>query len=196
MLELNKDLFIGKGVARSCYEHPNNPNQCIKIVRPNGSLKHEAREIRYYKHLQKSDISWEHISRFIKTEQTSLGHGVVFDLIRDEDGEISKPIDFYLRQNTRNLNKIIVDGLEELKCYLTDQNIVFKDLTALNILLQKKSNNEFKLVIIDGIGHSEFIPICYIPYFGKKKIKRTWNRNLKRWFSMYDNVFHLISPYY
>jgi len=49
-----------------------------------------------------------------------------------------------------------------------------------NILFQHLSDTNSRLVIIDNIGNSTFIPIAnYIPCFAKSKIERTWQRFLK-----------------
>ena len=48
-----------------------------------------------------------------------------------------------------------------------------------NILFQHLSETKSRLIIIDNIGNSTFIPIAnYIPYFAKSKIERTWQRFL------------------
>ena len=89
----------------------------------------------------------------------------------------------------------IANALEDMKLHLWEQNIIFRDLNPSNILLQKNSETDFYLKVIDGVGHNDFIPICHFAYFGRKKIERMWNRRLKKWFGKYKNVFPLLIPY-
>ena len=195
MLELDDKLLIGKGMIRSCYQHPINQNQCVKILHPTSPLKNQTREIRYFKHLEKVGASWEYVAAFVKTEETNFGLGAVFNLVRDKDGQISKSIKFYLKQDVPEINTYIVHALEEMKQHLWEQNIIFRDLNPSNILLQKNSETDFQLKVIDGVGHNDLIPICHFAYFGRKKIERMWNRRLKKWFGKYKNVYPLLIPY-
>lgn len=55
--------------------------------------------------------------------------------------------------------------------------IVTMTIKAKNILYQKLNQREGRLVIIDNIGHSDFIPVCdYIDFMAERKIRRKWRR--------------------
>ena len=95
IIHLNKSLIIAKGMRRTIYSHPDNPNQCLKI-------KHHKRidenkiDIKYYQHLQNRGASFKHIARFQGEQNTNKGNATVFDLIKDYDGKISKTLQYYL----------------------------------------------------------------------------------------------------
>ena len=183
MITLTEDTFIGRGSHRACHIHPENPNRCIKIGEINS--KESLRERKCYRLLQKRDISWDALSRFYGLVDTNLGTGAVFDLIRDYDGKISKNLDYYLEKYSENTeeNRLqrdslygeITHSIKQLKVDLLANKILVRSLLGENILFKKISENQGRLVIIDNIGNSDFLPICdFVGFFAKKKIQRKW----------------------
>lgn len=195
MLQLNETLLIGSGKNRSCYQHPEDPNLCVKVLHDHSHPKTQRRETRYFNHLHKVGVSWDYVVPLIEMLPTSLGEGAVFELIRDQNGEISKTVHHYLLQNDSEMDKLIVEALRAMKHHLLQQNIVFRDLNPLNLLLQNQDDHHYQLKVIDGIGHNEWIPLCNTTFFGQRKIKRMWNRKLDYWFGRYEHLAHLITPY-
>ena len=64
-----------------------------------------------------------------------------------------------------------------LKNYLLDQAIIMRDLKDDNLLLQRLSDEQNRLVIIDGVGNNEFIPLSeLISVFTSMKIDRKWEK--------------------
>ena len=58
--------------------------------------------------------------------------------------------------------------------------ILTTSLLPRNVVIQKL-DGRVKLVIIDDIGNSEFIPVSqYMTSFAQRKIKRKWNGFKKR----------------
>lgn len=174
MLLLNASDFVGKGLHRECYVHPNDEQRCIKVVVA-GDLSESKREQSYYKLLQKRGISWDILPRFHGVIETNMGAGAVFDLIRDYDGEISKTLEYYLssEQLDRAENPGISHAISIFKQELYRQSIITMTLSPKNIMYKKTGPNEGRLVLIDNIGNSDFIPICsYIDSLAKKKITR------------------------
>ncbi len=174
MLLLNASDFVGKGLHRECYIHPNDEQRCIKVVVA-GDLSESKREQSYYKLLQKRGVSWDILPRFHGVIETNKGAGAVFDLIRDYDGEISKTLEYYLSSeqldNAENLG--ISQAINVFKQELYRQSIITMTLSPKNIMYKKTGINEGRLIIIDNIGNSDFIPICsYIDSLAKKKITR------------------------
>ena len=195
MLQLSEDLLIGSGKKRGCYEDPENPNLCVKVLHSDSPPNTQLRETRYFKHLHRAGVSWKHVVPLIKMVPTTLGQGAVFELIRDKNGEVSKTMDFYLKLNEPSMDAFIVGELESMKQHLLEQNIMFRDLNPRNILLQENDDGNYHFKIIDGIGHNEFLPFCHIPYFGRKKVKRMWNRKMDSWYGRYEHLAHLITPF-
>ena len=196
VIELNDKLLISQGRNRRCYQHPEFSNRCIKVLHDDSPLKTQQRETRYFTRLTRRGVSWEMVVPLLDEVETNLGDGVVFELLRDVDGKISRTLEYYIYQDKPELNNWIITEIEHLKQYLFDQNIVFRDLNPLNILVQKYQPDSLRLMVIDGIGHNDYIPLCdFSKTYGRQKIKRTWNRKLKYWFGGYDKIFDSIKPY-
>ncbi|MDL2329397.1 hypothetical protein LJC71_06585 [Desulfosarcina sp. OttesenSCG-928-A07] len=179
MYILDSSLFIGHGVNRECYVHPENSALCIKVVVGHGGKRETRIEKSAYKHLEKRGISWELLSRFHGTVSTNKGLGVVFELIRDRDGSISKPLRQYI--HTPEQTALHRDGLSRafshLKTYLFSEEIITSPLKAKNIVYQQTTDTGGKLVIIDNVGNTDFIPICnYLSWAAQRKIHRRWKR--------------------
>jgi hypothetical protein len=178
MIELNPRALVGKGLHRECFVHPGNPALCIKIVVA-GSGNENRREQGYYAELADQGISWEMLPEFYGLVETNLGEGAVFDLIRDYDGRISLTLRHYLasEQLTSLHGDALRDALKELKGYLLQHLIITMTLKPKNILFQMDSPATGKLVIVDNIGNSDFIPVVkYSSRLAKWKISRKWRR--------------------
>ncbi|MBL4783084.1 MAG: hypothetical protein JKX92_12655 [Porticoccaceae bacterium] len=174
MILLNDSHFVGKGLHRECYIHPDNVQLCVKVVVA-GDLSESKREQSYYKLLQKRGISWDILPRFHGLIDTNRGAGAVFDLIRDFDGEVSKTLEHYLcaEQLASSENTGIKQAIGVFRRELHRQAIITMTLSPKNIMYKKTAANEGTLIVIDNIGNSDFIPICsYINYLAQKKITR------------------------
>ncbi|OCG24822.1 hypothetical protein A9G22_03830 [Gilliamella sp. App2-1] len=180
-IRLSKEDYIGRGLHRKCYHHPENPNKCIKVNYNDGAEEETKREISYYKHLIKRNVSWGALAQYYGPVSTSYGEGHVFELIRDYNGEIAIPLEKYLanKKLTQQYYDDLVISLKNLKSALLKDRIITMTIKSKNILFQHLSTEKSRLVIIDNIGNSTLIPIAtYIPFFAKAKIERTWQRFL------------------
>jgi len=176
MISIDRSGLIGKGRHRECYRHPENNHLCIKVVVAGGA-KEGHRERRYYRHLKKRGICWDMIPEWHGDIETNLGSGSVFDLILNQDGSVSKTLEYYVSSNEKT--EAHFDGLSRslylLKDYLLQQRIITMTLKPKNILCQKGRTGISRLFVVDNIGNSDFIPICnYSKYFAKNKIARRW----------------------
>ena len=198
MIQLNKNDELARGTNRACFIHPFDDNKCIKITISNDSSESE-KEIEYYKFLEKKNISWEYISKYYGQVKTNLGKGEVFDLIKDFDGSVSRTLSSYLQNDEET--KLIANPfplLQILKNYTLKEGVVVKDLNTKNMLYQKVSDNESRLVLIDGVVNNDFLPFSkYINYFTIKKILRLWQRfeeSLPKKYSFNKYFLGLIFP--
>jgi hypothetical protein len=171
---------IGMGKERMCYVHPEDPRLAVKV--PIGeTTKQTEREVRFYRRLkQRGEIDCKHIPKFHGITRTNRGVCIVVDLIRDYDGQISRPLNWYLSHGFP-LEEFI-PYLDEVKQSFLDNLIIFNhDLTIGNILVQKTSISRFRLVAIDGLGDVvAFDWLDRIPFFAQRKIRRRWDRFMAR----------------
>ena len=178
MIELDPHSLVGKGLHRECFVHPDDPTRCIKIVVA-GTGNENRREQAYYTGLARRGVSWEMLPKFHGLVHTNLGEGAVFDLVRDYDNRISLTLGHYLAsgQLTARHALTLRDALQGLKHYLWEQRIITMTLKDKNILFQLNTPDTGKLVIIDNIGNSDFIPLAnYSGRLARWKIARKWRR--------------------
>lgn len=170
---LDKEMLIGHGRDRACYHHPDEADKCIKISIVKND-KQSRREPKYYTKLQADNINWGAIAEYRGKINTNLGEGLVFDLVKDFDGSTSKAITYYLLHgliSQEQLSRV----LEGIKKYVFKYNIISRDISANNLLYRRETETEGKLIIIDGLGNAELIPLSnYFKYLAHKKITRKW----------------------
>lgn len=196
VLELTDQLFFSQGKNRQCYIYPDDDRLCVKVLHEHSPVKTQQRETRYFNYLNKRGTDWDMVVPLKEMVPTNRGLGAVFELLRDYDHQVSRSLEYYMLQKNSELDALIVSELKRLKKYLLEEIIIFRDLNPLNLLLQQVKPGEYRLMVVDGIGHNDFLPICQMSqHFGREKIKRTWNRKLDYWFSRYDNIFGLVTPY-
>ena len=166
-------MLIGRGRDRACYFHPLDQNKCIKVSIVDND-KQSRREPSYYKKLQADNISWDAISKYHGKVDTNLGDGLVFDIVQDFDGATSKAISYYLDHNLID-QEILTEILLNIKNYLFTNNVLTRDISPNNLLFKRSSEKIGKLIIIDGLGNAELLPISsYFNYFTQRKINRKW----------------------
>lgn len=181
MIQLADKHYIGEGDIRICYEHPTDKKLCIKIPRPETTRVYTEKELLYFKKLSKRNKSkylYPFYSDFHKEENTNLGLGQIFDLVRDEaTGKISKTLEYYLIEEHIIEDDKLENALKILKQQMTKYRVFTRDLRARNICCKIKNDASIELIIIDGIGHRDFFPFAdWFHYFSKKKIDRTFTK--------------------
>jgi hypothetical protein len=179
MLQITKKP-IGMGKERMCFVHPEDPRLAIKIAK--GKVNEQSkREIKFYRNLQKRGETVDsHIPKFHGLCETNKGPGIVVDLIRNYDGEISRPLNWYLAQGFPI--EEFEPRLEELKQSFLKNLIIFNhDMTIGNLLVQRTSSSKFRIVAIDGLG--DVVAFDWLDRFAflvRRKINRRWARFIAR----------------
>ena len=195
-LQLSPQYFVAEGTERKCFRHPDDASLCIKVLHPDSESDRFKREIRYYARLQRRGVDFRHLTPCRGMIETSLGKAAIFDLVLDDDARISRSLHHYLSQNDRHFNAWIVAEIEQLKQNMYDQWIVFHDLNPTNILVKRLGFDEFRLVVINGVGHNHFFPLTsYRSVFARKKLVREWNRCYRQWYSGFPAVVGDLRPY-
>lgn len=193
---LSPQDFVAEGTDRKCFRHPHRADYCIKVLHPERRPGRFWREIRYFASLRRRRVDFRHVAEFHGLVKTNFGRGAVFELVLDDDGRVSKSLDFYLGQNDSHFNTWAISEIENLKQDLYLQWIVFHDLNPTNILVKRLGFDEYRLVVIDGIGHNHFIPLAsYSRHYARKKLTRVWNRRYHQWYSAFPTVQRQLNPY-
>lgn len=131
MLKLTK--FIGKGATRICFEHPKFPDKCVKIVVRFKDFKLLERELAAY-HAVQNDLREYIIEYDNHLVETNLGYGLVCKTLRDDGGEYSKSLNYYL-----NNHCLTVDLRRQLYNFiynLVEHDLFFYDFNLQNFVVQ------------------------------------------------------------
>ncbi|AXX87632.1 YrbL family protein [Malaciobacter marinus] len=151
-VNLKKDYYLGKGRERACYLHPFDDSKVIKIVyKPFENLNQNKLEYDYLNFLTKRSVSFSHLSKCYGKIKTNLGEGYIFQRIKDYNGKTSLSFKNVV-MNGLLTKQQEMELLKELKEYLLKNNIIFIDVALSNIFCQEFSQNNFKLILTDGIG--------------------------------------------
>ena len=180
MIKIKEEYYIGQGTYQKCYIHPDNNNLCLKIRKNVRSNKFRIdQEIQYYKKIQKKNTAIPFISKYYGEENTNYGVASVYDLIRDEiTNNVSLSMyDYLIMDKSPFSDDLFVSELDKLKKKLIKNKIIIRDLTAKNICCKILANKSIELIIIDGVGHRDFIPFVeWIRFFTKRKINKIYKK--------------------
>lgn len=175
-IQLSDSLIIGTGRDRTCYEHPTNKEQCIKISINNN--KQSRREVRYFTFLRKNNTNFSHVSEFTGKVVTNLGQGFCFKLIREKNGDVSPTLREVLESKIISL-KNVQHELMQLREYLITNRICVRDISPSNIIYQTTSQG-INLIIIDGISNPNLNPLTIrLPSLICSAITKAW-KSLER----------------
>ncbi len=175
MLQIsNKPFAMGK--RRMCYVHPEDPRLAIKIG-SNGIDAQMQREIRFYRKLKKtSKLLGNHLPRFHGVCETNLGEGILVELARNYDGEIARPIGWYLALGfpIEEFESSLAEFYQEI---LQHRVLFNRELTIRSLLFRKTSAVRGKLVAVNGfddVGGSVLQQL--LPFMLKRKISNSWEQ--------------------
>lgn len=181
MITLNESLYIAEGLIRKCYKHPTDENLCIKVCKLEDRAQNRfKKEIIYLTKIQKKQKNNIPYSRYLGTVETNLGTGHLYDLICDEaTNELSKTLEFYLKNDNDELfQKKLEKAVFKLKDDMIHHKVFSNDLFSRNICCKIHKDDSIELIIVDGMGHRDFIPLAdHITHFAKKKVNRWFEKS-------------------
>jgi len=183
MLTLTQAEPFARGGNRLCYVHPDNPDCCVKVRRPDFTLEDCRRkkgfprnlrplssfddnreEAAVIKELQqrRGDIIHQHIYRCDGFVETDLGPGLMTELVRDADGRISLSLKQDLWE--RGYPESTRQAVETLAEFWLAHVIPSRELLTHNIVVQRGDHGEIlRLVVIDGLGSPYVLPFNWLP---------------------------------
>jgi len=206
MIKLTDNLIFAEGGRRYCFVHPDDPNKCIKTLSPNGDPQKRRKEAPWYKKIRplsmfddnkrelksfyglekKGGAVWEHFPRCYGILPTNCGDGIVTDLIRDKDGNISKTVRQYVKANGKTPE--LLGALEVFFNLFRTHLIVTRDILDHNLVVKIVDEN-LTIYMIDGFGSSEVIPfLLWFSLVAKRKVNRKIER-FKNRYGLFVNEF-------
>ncbi len=197
IIQLSLDDAFARGGNRLCYVDPRNGDRCIKVLIPKRSPRAKRakavgvkkfrplsyyddnlRELKTYQRLEASfgDEIWAHLPRTQGMVATTLGDGIVTDLIRNYDGAISGCLKTKLRATGYDQN--FRDAVNQFVEYLRRTGLPSRDLLLHNLVAKDvDASGRFKMYLIDGFGSSDILPLVY---WSKSLARRKVERKITR----------------
>ena len=198
MLILKEENLLAEGAIQKCYFHPNDERLCIKIDKNLGDIR-LVHEINYSKKISKKNFNtfdYPFFAKHHKEIETNLGNGHVYDLVRDETtGNVSKTMSHYLLNKEENItDESLKNAFDRLIKMMIKHKVIANDLQSHNICCKILKNNTIEMVLIDGLGHRDFLPLVdWFSYFAQKKIER---RLVKHHFTNFENQRNYLKEFY
>lgn len=182
MLQLKRETAFAAGGNRLCYVHPEQPQLCLKVQRPEVSPRQlraraswykrmrpltsyddNQREWRAYQQLKRFGEPpklWRHIPRHHGFVQTDMGAASVTTLIRDlgdgqtAAGEISISLRDWLARYSAS--RMLCVALSEWEQFALELPLQTRNMLLHNMVVQRQ-NGLLRLVLIDGLGNALWI---------------------------------------
>lgn len=175
--------LVGRGTERLCFRNPGNPKTILKLSAL-GKTKQTDREAAYFAHLQRRGVPFDHLPEYFGPVEVPGYAGFEQELVVDCDGTISLPFQEFVTQPNAGsaLSKTgLLAMLQPLEDYLARFCICTCDIGRTNVVIQQQAPGRFRPVLVDGIGDTDFIPICRIlPCMARRKTRRHWMKFLRR----------------
>ncbi|MDN6319353.1 MAG: PhoP regulatory network YrbL family protein [Marinobacter sp.] len=204
MIDLSDQQPFASGDNRHCYRHPNIPDRCLKIIRPENIEARYQRQATPKKLLGKSRLNdnkqelaahrqnailalinqghestvWRHLPKFYGETATSLGPANESELLFDVNGNPAQTLELYLTQH--GFDARINAAAERLCEWLGSTGILTRNLLPHNLVISQRDNQP-ELVLVDGLGAPP-VPsgLSIIPAWRRRYINRRILRFYKR----------------
>jgi len=188
-VSLTTDFLVAEGTDYQCFRHPGDEQYCIKVLNPQRPAGPFWSEVSYCASLRRRGVKFDHIAGFHGLIETNLGRGAIFDLVRDDDAQISRSLENYLQRQDQHINAWAIDAMETLKQDLLRQWIVCHDLNPGNLRVKRLGFDEFRLVVVAGVGHRQLLPLAsYSRRLARKRLTRNWNNCYRQWYQPFPAI--------
>lgn len=147
--------LVDSGNDRDCWRMAENHSLCIKIAKPEQERPQNEIDYHYAKHLAKKGIQSVHMPTVYGWQLTDKGVGLVFDLVLDMDGQVSKQIIPAIKSGLVDV-AIAKEQVDIVFAWLIEKRVILGDYGIKNLLVQNYAPDKFRVVIVDGLGARNF----------------------------------------
>jgi hypothetical protein len=189
-LQLTDDLIFALGGRRVCYVHPHDASRCVKVFGVNGDPRERRRKAVWYKRcrplywfddnrrewsafrelMRHDEAIWTHFPRCYGLIDTSMGLGIVTELLRDSDGTIVRSLPDFVAAEGRTPE--LMQALEAFYAMLRRHLVITRDILDHNLVVQRRAEG-LRIVMIDGFGSAEMLPLSsWFRALGRRKVER------------------------
>jgi len=189
-----KDLEpVTFGAVRLVFEHPDDPDLIIKVIREDAIKERFGKNAKWYKKQRRYGIYLSYIreiqefvtihanhntyypflQRIVGFAQTDLGLGLVLEAEKDKSGKKLAPT-LRMLIYSGDYDQIAEEALESFFTSLLNCNIIINDLNPGNMVYTYNEDLGHYFVLIDGLGNNSPIPLKTIfPKLNQRaKLKR------------------------
>ena len=175
-MEFSYGKFLGRGVDRWCYENRDNPNTCLKVSKKNQS-KQTYREVAYFSYLKRKGITPSFMPKFYGLYEYEDSYIMEQEYIRSDEKHDAIDLREFISIATQDQLQQLEKRLGELKEEMLSLNVIVSDMRTSNFMVLLCGANIERIVIFDGYGVPELIPLANIfRCCGKAKIERQWKK--------------------
>lgn len=181
---------FASGGNRLCFSHPQNPEHCLKVIRPDRTPAIRRAEKRFPANLRPLSTFDEnvvefavlnylheryptqitcHLPRSFGLIETDLGKAHATELICDADGLISQTLEQYIWEN--GINPIVDQAIRTFKKDWATKPPRTRDLIPHNFVVRLDGKSAH-LVLIDGFGKKPSIQFFFANRIAKLSLKR------------------------
>lgn len=174
MIDLSQAVPFASGANRLCFRHPEQPDWCLKVLKPGILDQRYQRQPRLKRLLGRQRLDdnrqeqqghqqpaiaqrmagpdeaqlWQHLPRLYGTVHTTLGPGNLTDLVTGRDGEPGLTLERYLRQG---LTDELCQAIDRFCQWLLATGIQSRNLLPHNLVVSDRSGQP-ELFLVDGLG--------------------------------------------
>lgn len=167
-------------MVRDCYFHPLDKEKCVKVVKNRRDLGVLQRELHVYNKVKGT------LSLFIchydnQLIETDKGPGVVVELFRDDDGQVSPKLSVFLE--SQSIDSSIRKQFDTFFKQLLDNRLYFTDFNLDNFLMvRKKGQIHIKYIDLKSyrLTRSFIKHEVFLPFLWRSKTTRRINRFYQR----------------
>lgn len=197
MLSLSSEQPFSIGGRRAIYVHPEDPGRCVKLLLPDKQpaairksvplsrrlFRHAAhydenlQDLRGYRELAKLhgiQVN-RHLPVVFGLVETDLGPGLVVELVRDDDGQISLSGKGYVF--AKGVTSEMRSALASLESFLITFCISFRDPFLHNLSFQQSADGAIRVFVVDGLARKSWLPPSLVP---SKWMRRRIHQQMRR----------------
>ena len=187
---------FAEGGHRLCYVDPRDASRCIKVLRGDRTLVDRRRRkggLRRLRSLESFDDNLEesrvladfadryppevlaHVPKHFGWVDSDMGRGLVVELLRDDDGRISLSLKEQLWEHGHH--EMCEGALKVLARVWSTYAVPSRELLLHNLVLQREAPGRERIVVVDGLGSSDFLPFARLSQtLGRRKSARKIRR--------------------
>lgn len=162
-LALDEAALIGRGSGRACFEHPHDPALCLKVPFNARGRKESRREHGYLRRVARryGDDIHTNVARVHGTLWSDRGRAWIVERVRDEPSGAASPllVDTLTREALERERASWRDAFDDLVRWASRSGVVIRDWSSTNLCVRRLADGRRRLVLIDGIGPKEAVPL-------------------------------------